>query len=160
MMKRRDIAKLVGSIAACQGAGAIGSYFTAPQIDTWYATLAKPAFTPPNAVFMPVWLTLYTLMAIAVFLIWRQGVREGKNKQAFVLFWIQLGINAVWSVVFFGFQSILGGFVIIVCLWVMVLVTMLRFFKISLPAGVLLTPYLAWLSIASSLNAWLWVLNG
>jgi tryptophan-rich sensory protein len=160
MMKRHDIGRLVGSIAACQGAGAIGAYFTTPQIDTWYATLTKPAFMPPNAVFMPVWLTLYTLMAIAVFLIWRQGVKEGKNKQAFTLFWVQLGINAVWSVVFFGLQSILGGFVIIVCLWVLVLMTMLRFFKISLAAGALLTPYLAWLSIASGLNAWLWVLNG
>jgi len=158
-MKRSDIAKLVGSIAACQGAGAIGSYFTTPKIDTWYATLAKPAFTPPNAVFMPVWLTLYTLMAIAVFLIWRKGIKEDKNKQAFALFWAQLGVNAAWSVVFFGFQSIFGGFIIIVCLWVLVLVTMIRFFKVSQPAGALLTPYLAWLSIASSLNAWLWVLN-
>jgi len=158
-MNRGDIIKLFVSIAACQGAGAIGSYFTAPKIDTWYATLTKPAFTPPNAVFMPVWLTLYTLMAIAIFLIWRKDTKEGKNKEAFILFWAQLGLNIVWSGVFFGLQSILAGLVVIVCTWALVLVTMVKFFKVSLLAGALLTPYIAWLSIATSLNAWLWVLN-
>lgn len=158
-MKRSDVAKLVGSIAVCQGAGAIGAYFTTPKIDSWYATLTKPTFTPPNTVFMPVWITLYTLMAIAVFLIWRKDIEEGKNKKAFILFWVQLGVNASWSVVFFGFQSIFTGFIVIICLWALVLVTTIKFFKITRLAGALLVPYIAWLTIAASLNGWIWVLN-
>lgn len=153
------IGKLIGSIAACHVVGGIGSYFTTQKITTWYAGLAKPTFTPPDAVFMPVWLTLYSLMGVAVFLIWDQGLQTKGAKSAFTLFWIQLGLNVIWSVVFFGYESILGGFIIIVCLWVLLLITTIRFFKISRVAGGLIVPYLAWLSIASPLNAWIWILN-
>lgn len=158
-IKRTNIGKLIGSIAICHGAGAIGSLFTTPKIPTWYASLVKPTFTPPNEVFLPVWLTLYSLMGIAIYIVWRKGFNTEGAKVAFVLFWIQLGLNAIWSVVFFGFQSILGGVIIIITLWVLVLLTMARFFKISKVAGGLLVPYLVWLSIASSLNTGILVLN-
>jgi benzodiazapine receptor len=158
-MRKDDVGRLVGSIAACEGAGLIGSVFTTPAIPTWYAALEKPAFTPPNWVFAPVWGVLYALMGVAVFLIWRRGLEQPGVKPAFILFWVQLVINLLWSVVFFGLHSLLGGAVLIIALWVLVLVTILRFFRISAAAGGLLIPYIAWLSIASALNVWVLVLN-
>ena len=159
MSDKSVIGKLVGSIAACYGAGAIGSAFTAPKIPTWYATLAKPSFTPPDAVFMPVWLTLYALMGIAVFLIWRKGLQTGRVKPAFILFWVQLVLNALWSVVFFGYESPAGGFAIILALGIILLITTIKFFKISKTAGGLLVPYLSWIVIAASLNGGIMILN-
>lgn len=158
-MKSRDIGKLVGSIVACEGAGGIGSIFTMSAIPTWYAALDKPAFTPPNSVFGPVWVTLYLLMGVAIFLIWRRGLHERGVKPAFTIFWVQLVINVLWSVVFFGLKSPLGGMVLIIILWFMVLFTIIWFFKISKLAGGLLIPYIVWLSIASSLNVGVWILN-
>ncbi len=159
MSDKSVIGKLVGSIAACYGAGAIGSAFTTPKIPTWYATLNKPSFTPPDAVFMPVWLTLYALMGIAVFLIWRKGLQTGRVKPAFILFWVQLVLNALWSVVFFGYESPAGGFAIILALGIILLITTIKFFKISKTAGGLLVPYLSWIVIAASLNGGIMILN-
>lgn len=158
-MKPKDIGKLVGSIAACEGAGGIGSIFTMSAIPTWYAALEKPAFTPPNAVFGPVWATLYLLMGIAIFLIWRKGLEVEGVKPAFIIFWVQLVINVLWSVVFFGLKSPLAGMVVIIILWFAILFTIIRFFKISKVAGGLLIPYIAWVSIASYLNVGVWMLN-
>ncbi|MDD4984550.1 MAG: tryptophan-rich sensory protein [Dehalococcoidales bacterium] len=159
MSDKAVIGKLVGSIAACYGAGAIGSAFTTPKIPTWYATLEKPSFTPPDAVFMPVWLTLYALMGIAVFLIWRKGLQTDGVKPAFILFWVQLVLNALWSVVFFGYESPAGGFAIILALGIILLITTIKFFKISRVAGGLLVPYLSWIVIAASLNGGIMMLN-
>ena len=159
MSNKSNIGKLVGSIAACYGAGAIGSVFTVSKIPTWYATLEKPTFTPPNAVFMPVWFTLYALMGIAVFLIWRKGLQTEGVRSAFVLFWVQLVLNALWSVVFFGYESLIGGFGIILALGIILLITIIKFFKISKIAGGLLIPYIVWIGIASSLNASVMILN-
>lgn len=158
-MKSSDLAKLIGSIAICQGAGGIGSFFTAPKIQTWYTALEKPAFTPPNSVFMPVWITLYTLIGIAVFLIWRKGLHKQPVKTAFILFWIQLALSALWSVIFFGLESPFFGFMVIISLWVLVLITTIKFFRLSHIAGGLLIPYISWISVASVLNAWIWILN-
>jgi tryptophan-rich sensory protein len=158
-LSRLEIGKLIGCIAICEGIGLLGSVFTAPAIDTWYAALVKPGFTPPNAVFGPVWTTLYALMGVALFLVWRRGLAVPGVKPAFILFWVQLGVNLSWSIVFFGDRSILGGLVIIISLWVLVLITMLRFFRISKTAGSLLVPYLVWLSIATALNIQIWRLN-
>jgi len=158
-MKSRDIGKLVGSIVACEGAGGIGAIFTTPAISTWYAALEKPAFTPPNAVFMPVWTTLYLLMGIAVFLIWRKGLKTEGVKPAFIIFWVQLIINILWSVVFFGLKSPFGGFIVIVLLLIAVVITIVQFFKVSRLAGGLLIPYIVWLGIATSLNVGVWILN-
>ena len=158
-MGARDIIKLVVSIVACQCAGLIGSVFTAPSIPTWYAALEKPFFTPPNWLFAPAWITLYLLMAVAAFLIWRRGLGEEGVKCALTVFLAQLVLNALWSVVFFGLQSPLYGMVVIIALWIAILLTIIKFFKLSAAAGSLMLPYILWVSFASALNIAIWVLN-
>ena len=158
-MKSGDIIKLVVSIVACQCAGIIGSIFTTPAIPTWYAALEKPFFNPPNWLFAPAWITLYLLMGIAAFLIWRQGLGQKEVRAALIIFLVQLVLNALWSVVFFGLQSPFYGMVVILALWVAILLTILRFFKLSTAAGALLLPYIVWVSFASALNVSIWVLN-
>lgn len=157
--KAKDIIKLIVSIALCQLAGVVGSVFTTPAIPTWYAGLKKPFFTPPNWLFAPVWLTLFCLMGIALFLIWRKETRTREVKVALVIFAAQLIVNALWSIAFFGFQSPLAGLVVIVILWVLILLTVIYFFRVSGPAGWLLVPYIAWVSIALALNSSIFVLN-
>ena len=158
-MKSSDIYKLVASIAACVVAGMVGSLFTTPAIPTWYAALEKPAFTPPNSVFAPVWITLYLLMAVAAFLIWRRGLDEKAVKSALLIFLIQLILNGSWSIVFFGLKSPIAGVAVILLLWIAILVTIIRFFRLSHVAGWLLIPYIVWVSIAANLNVWVWLLN-
>ena len=157
--KARDILKLVISIVACQCAGLIGSIFTTPAIPTWYAALDKPPFTPPNWLFAPAWGTLYLLMGIAAFLIWRKGLDKEGVKPALVIFLVQLILNALWSVIFFGFKSPIAGAIAIIVLWVAILFTILRFFRLSVAAGSLLIPYILWVSFAAALNISIWMLN-
>ncbi len=154
-----DITKLLVSIVACQGAGAIGAIFTTSAIPTWYAGLKKPAFTPPNSAFGPVWITLYLLMGIAVFLVWREGLSQAGVTAAFIVFWVQLVLNILWSVIFFRLKSILGGMVMILLLWIAILVNIIMFFGVSPIAGGLLIPYIIWVTIAANLNAQVWILN-
>lgn len=158
-MRLREISKLLVSVAICQVAGVLGSFFTRPSIPTWYATLKKPWFTPPNWVFAPVWLTLFLLMGIAVFLVWRQSLKNQKVKVALAVFTVQLILNVLWSAVFFGFRSPLAGLVVITILWVAIVLTLLQFFKVSRPAGFLLLPYIVWASIAAALNTSILILN-
>jgi benzodiazapine receptor len=157
--KSRDIIKAVVSIVACEGAGGIGAIFTTPAIPTWYASFEKPPFTPPNWLFAPAWTTLYLLMGIAAFLIWRQGLEQKGVKSALVIFLVQLILNTLWSVVFFGLKSPFYGMVVILALWVVILLAILRFFKLSTAAGALLLPYILWVSFAAALNISVWVLN-
>jgi translocator protein len=154
-----DIVKLIVSIVICQGAGVIGAIFTTPAIPTWYAGLKKPAFTPPNSVFGPVWVTLYLFMGIAVFLVWREGLSQQGVTTAFILFWVQLALNVLWSVIFFGLKSLPGGMVVILLLWLAILANIIVFFGVSPIAGGLLIPYIIWVSIAANLNARVWILN-
>jgi benzodiazapine receptor len=154
-----DIIKLIVSIAACEGAGGIGAIFTTPAIATWYASLKKPTFTPPNSVFGPVWITLYLLMGIAVFLVWHEGLGQEGVTTAFIVFWIQLVLNILWSVIFFGLKSIIGGMITILLLWSVILVNIVVFFGVSPIAGGLLIPYLVWVTIAANLNVRVWILN-
>jgi len=158
-IKARDIVRLIISLVACQCAGLIGSIFTRAAIPTWYATLEKPSFTPPNWLFAPAWATLYLLMAISAFIIWRRGLDDSRVKIALGIFIIQLILNALWSVVFFGLESPLYGFIVIVALWIAILFTMLRFFKLSTLAGSLLLPYIGWVSFAAVLNLTIWLIN-
>jgi benzodiazapine receptor len=158
-MGARDIVKLVVSIVACQCAGLIGSVFTTPNIPTWYAALEKPFFTPPNWLFAPAWITLYVLMAVAAFLVWRKGLGEEGVRCALIVFLVQLVLNALWSVVFFGLHSTLWGMVVILALWVAILVTIIKFFRLSVAASSLMLPYILWVSFASALNIAVWVLN-
>jgi benzodiazapine receptor len=154
-----DIIKLVASIVACQFAGGIGAIFTTPAIPAWYGGLKKPAYTPPNSVFGPVWITLYFLMGIAVFLVWREGLSQEGVKMAFTVFWGQLLLNILWSVIFFGFRSPVGGMVVIFILWIAILVNIILFFGVSPISGGLLIPYIIWVSIAANLNVQIWKLN-
>ncbi|MFC1903680.1 TspO/MBR family protein [Chloroflexota bacterium] len=153
------ILKLLISLLACQGAGLIGSLFTMTAIPTWYATLQKPAFTPPSWLFGPAWVTLYLLMGISAFIIWQRGLSQKQVKEALIIFAIQLVLNTLWSVVFFGLESPLYGVIVILALWLAILFTMLKFFKISTVAGALLLPYILWVSFAAVLNISIWVLN-
>jgi len=158
-MKIKNIAKLVISIIICQLAGVIGSVFTTSAISEWYTTLQKPFFTPPNWLFAPVWLTLYTLMGISLYLIWNKGLKNKRVKNSLYLFGLQLVLNAVWSILFFGLRSPLLGLIEIVFLWVFIVLTILKFYKISRTAGLLLIPYIVWVSIALLLNFYIWILN-
>lgn len=158
-MKTRDIWKLVVSIVACLAAGAIGSVFTRQAIPTWYATLEKPAFSPPNWLFAPVWTLLYIMMGVAAFLVWRKGLENRQVRIALIVFLVQLVLNTLWSVVFFGLESPLYGVVVIAALWLAILFTVLKFYRISLAASVLMWPYLLWVTFATVLNSSIWLLN-
>jgi benzodiazapine receptor len=158
-MKKGDIWKLVVSIIACLAAGAIGSIFTRQAIPTWYATLEKPVFNPPNWLFSPVWTALYILMGVAAFLVWRKGLENKQVRIALIVFLVQLVLNALWSVAFFGLESPLYGLIVIAALWVAILFTVLNFHRLSLAASVLLWPYLLWVSFAAVLNSSIWLLN-
>lgn len=159
LVKRVNWVRLLISILLCESAGILGSLFTVSSIPTWYASLAKPSFSPPNWVFGPVWTTLYALMGVALYLIWMKGLKKRASRQAVTVFAIQLTLNALWSIVFFGGHSILGGLVVIAALWLLIILTIVKFWKISKTAGWLLLPYLAWVSFAAILNASLFKLN-
>lgn len=154
----KDSGRLLASIAVCQAAGFFGAFFTAPAIDSWYKGLEKPAITPPNWLFGPVWITLYTLMGISLFLIWRSG-REANIKPAVAVFGVQLGLNALWSFLFFGLESPVLGLAGIIALIIAVVITIVMFFRISLSASVLLVPYLIWVTCAAVLNFLIYKLN-
>ena len=158
-MSIKDILKLIGSIIICQLAGFIGSLFTTPAIPTWYKTLTKPAFNPPNSIFSPIWITLFLLMGISLFLVWQKNLKDRKVKIALLFFTVQLVLNILWSVLFFGLKSPLLAFIEIIILWFAILLTILKFFKVSKPAGALLLPYILWVSFAAFLNFFLWNLN-
>jgi translocator protein len=156
-MKIKNIFQLIGSIMLCLIAGGIGSIFTAPQITGWYMTLNKPFLNPPNWIFAPVWTTLYILMGISLFLVWRKN--EKTSKPAIAVFLIQLLINVLWSVIFFNMHLILAAYVWIIIMWVAILVTMLMFYKFSKTATWLLLPYILWVSFASYLNLGVYLAN-
>jgi tryptophan-rich sensory protein len=147
------------SVALCQAAGIVGSLFTTPAISSWYASLRKPAFAPPNWVFAPVWTTLYFLMGISLFIVWNIGLEKNSVRKSIVVFGIQLLLNVFWSYLFFGLKSPLLGLGEIVVMWLTILLTILIFFRISKKAAVLLIPYLMWVSVASYLNYSILVLN-
>jgi len=154
-----DIWRLIISIIVCQLAGIIGSIFTTPAIPGWYASLKKPAFSPPNWLFGPVWITLFLLMGISLFIVWRKGADTPLVRSALMIFGIQLIFNVLWSVAFFGLRSPLSGLVVIVILWIAILLTIIQFSKVSELAAALLIPYIIWVSFASILNTSLYLLN-
>ena len=148
--------KLIASILICQIAGIIGSIFTAPSITTWYANLQKPGFSPPNWVFGPVWITLYTLIGISLYLVWN---KKKNIKIPLTLFFIQLILNSIWSIIFFGLQNPFYALIEIIILWITILLTIINFYKVSKKAGLLLLPYIIWVSVATILNYYIWILN-
>ncbi|MDD5362053.1 MAG: tryptophan-rich sensory protein [Ignavibacteria bacterium] len=152
----KNFFKLLLSVIICELAGIIGSIFTVSSIPTWFAGLNKPSFNPPNYLFGPVWTILYLLMGISLFLIWKKG---GDNRAALILFFTQLLLNTLWSIIFFGLKMPLPAFIEVVVMWVFILLTIISFYSISKPAAYLLIPYLLWVSFASVLNFKIWMLN-
>lgn len=143
---------LLFSVGLCLGAGIIGSFFTVSAIPNWYATLNKPSFSPPNWIFGPVWTVLYIMMGVSLYLIWAK-------KKIPAVFWVQLILNALWSVIFFGLKNPLLAMVNILALWIAIVLTIKSFYKINKLAGNLLIPYILWVSFATFLNYNIWILN-
>lgn len=151
--------KLAASVVLCLLAGFVGSMFTTPKIESWYAGIAKPSFTPPGWLFGPVWTALYVLMGIALYLVWRKGIAAKGVKIALAVFLAQLVLNALWSYAFFGAESPLAGLVVIVALWAMIAASIAAFGPLSRTAAMLLVPYILWVSFATVLNASIYYLN-
>ncbi|MBN1572859.1 MAG: tryptophan-rich sensory protein [Deltaproteobacteria bacterium] len=158
-MKSKDIVRLLGAVILCEGCGIIGSLFTAPSVPTWYASLTKPSFNPPDWIFSPVWIALFFLMGISLFLVIREGFKKREVKLAVWVFAVQLVLNVLWTLIFFGLKAPLAAFIEIILLWIAILVTIIRFFPISRLAGYLLIPYIAWVSFAALLNISIFILN-
>ncbi|MGQ9664065.1 MAG: TspO/MBR family protein [bacterium] len=154
-----DIIKFVVSLLLCLGAGFIGSFATNKSVGTWYMTINKPVINPPNWIFGPVWTTLFILMGIAFYLVWHKGFTYPGVKIAIIVFIVQLILNILWSVLFFGLRSPRLGFINILILWLAILFTIILFFRVSQTAGYLLIPYILWVSFASVLNGWIMFLN-
>jgi benzodiazapine receptor len=154
-----NIIKLAVSILICLAAGSVGSIFTTPSIPNWYASLQKPSFNPPNWVFGPVWTTLFVLMGISLYIVWSRGLQNKKIRKAIFVFGLQLLLNILWSILFFGLKSPLLAFLEIIILWFAISITIIQFFKISKGAGLLLLPYILWVSFASILNFFIVKLN-
>jgi translocator protein len=151
--------KLSVSFGLPQLAGIIGSFFTASSIPTWYATINKPSFVPPNSVFGPVWVILFFMMGIALYLVWMRGLENRAVKKAMRIFFIQLALNTAWSIIFFGIKNPGLALLEIIVLWVAIAWTIIEFYKISRPAGLLLVPYILWVSFATALTYSIWSLN-
>lgn len=140
-------------------AGVIGSIFTMDSMPGWYATIEKPDITPPGWLFAPVWISLYAIMGISAYLIFKKGMEKPDVRTALGIFGIQLMLNTLWSMVFFGMNSILGAMLVIILLWISIIATIKLFYKISKTAGFLLVPYILWVSFATILNYLIFTLN-
>jgi tryptophan-rich sensory protein len=156
---KKKIIPFIASILICQLAGIIGAAFTISAIPLWYNTLTKPSFNPPSWVFGPVWTILYFMMGVALFIVWTSKSKSKEKIEAISIFFLQLSLNALWSPIFFGAQSPFMGLIIIILLWITILLTIIKFFKVSKIAGGLLVPYFLWVSFATILNFSIWQLN-
>lgn len=152
----KDILKLILSLGLCLGTGIAGSIFTVSAIPTWYQSLNKPVFSPPNWIFAPVWTVLYIIMGVSLYLVLSN---KGKNKYAIGIFTVQLILNILWSILFFGLQNPGLALAEILVLWAAIFLTIKSFYPISKTAAYLLLPYLLWVSFASILNLMIVLLN-
>ena len=155
----KDFPKLIISVIGCELVGLAGTPFTISAIPAWYSTLNKPFFAPPNWLFGPVWTLLYFLMGVSFYLIWKQGWQKKKIKTASMFFLAQLALNFIWTPIFFGLRAPLPGLIVIVSMWIMIVMTMKKFYPLSTLAFYLLVPYLLWVSFATLLNAVIVLLN-
>ena len=151
--------KLILSVVVCLAVGIVGSVFTSPAIPTWYMSLNKPIFNPPNWIFGPVWSLLYILMGISFYMIWEKRKKNKNAANAIKLFAVQLVLNAVWSPIFFGAKNLFLSLIVIIFMWFAILKTIRAFAKVNKTASYLLYPYIAWVSFASVLNFSIWMLN-
>ena len=154
--------KIIISVILCTGLGALSGILTSGEIQTWYATLNKPSFNPPNWLFGPAWTTLYTLMGIAFALVWHKASQMGIKLfqlSAVRLFLIQFILNLAWSSIFFTWHQVALALVEIVVLWFFILLTIIHFYRFHKTAGILLIPYICWVSFATALTAAIFYLN-
>lgn len=158
MIKNIQFGRLALYIVICLAAGFIGSYFTQSSVNTWFVTLTKPSFNPPSWLFAPVWTLLYILMAVSKYIICLLPKNDEK-KEAIIIFFTQLILNILWSFSFFYLRSPLLGFINIIALWLMIILMIIRFYKLSPAAAWLQVPYFLWVSFASILNYYIWQLN-
>lgn len=161
-MKKINLKLLIFSLAVCFLAGGVGSYFTAPSIAGWYSSLNKPFFNPPNFLFGPVWSILYILMGISLYLvITTKAAPKKKTEQArgVKFFLLQLGLNTLWSILFFGMRNPLFAYVEIIFLLGAIFLTGYSFYSVNKKAGLMLIPYFLWVSFASVLNLFIVILN-
>lgn len=158
-MKTLSFFRLVLAVGLCLAVGAVGSLVTAPKIPTWYAALAKPAWTPPDALFPIVWTTLYVLMAVALWRLWQLHGSSPRRRAAIGLWFLQLALNALWSPVFFGLEAVGAALLVILALWLAIAATIVACVRIDRMAAWLLAPYLLWVSYATALNAAILALN-
>jgi tryptophan-rich sensory protein len=154
-----NIFKAVIAISLPLLVGATSGFFTVTGVESWYQTIQKPSWNPPNWIFGPVWSTLYVMMGVALFLVWKEDTSEELKKIAFTLFAIQLGLNFFWSFIFFNQQQPGWALVEIVAMWVFILLTIFAFAQVNKTAAWLLVPYISWVSFATILNYTIWQLN-
>lgn len=155
----KSIGRLVLCLALCLGIGITAGFATAPEIPTWYASLAKPAWTPPRWMFAPVWSLLYVLMAVSLWRLWDRTVPSPARREALIFFFIQLALNAAWSPVFFLLHDTLIALGIIIALVVSILGTIVTSGRVDRGAAWLLMPYLGWVAYATTLNAGIVAMN-
>jgi benzodiazapine receptor len=154
----KDAIGLAAFVALCFAAAGIGWVWTNAGLTEWYPSLRKPVWTPPDRVFGPVWSILYMAMAVAGWLIWRRRTRAGA-KVALLLFVVQLGLNAIWTGLFFALRDPGLAFGEITLLWLAIVATVMAFWRISRVAALLMIPYLVWVTFASILNLVIWMMN-
>lgn len=154
------LTKILTVVVTCVAIGYLSGTVTQESIMTWYPSLIKPSFNPPNWIFGPVWSMLYIMMGVAAGLVWDRIEYEKETvKNALIIFAIQLTLNALWSYLFFGLRNPMVAGIEIILLWLMIFETYTQFVKINKIAGYLLLPYLAWVSFATVLNGSIWWLN-
>lgn len=158
-MKRKTIIRIVISVSICLLVGFLASIATQSSVNTWYTTLEKPFFTPPNYLFAPVWTILYVLMGISAGIVWSRGLHHIWVKTALYHFVFQLLFNALWSVVFFSLQQVFWGLLTIITLIILILLTIKWFKVVNKTAAYLLIPYAVWVLYAMALNFEIWRLN-
>lgn len=151
--------KLIIAIIICEGVGITSGLISSAEMNSWFATLNKPTWNPPSYLFAPVWTTLYFLMGISLWLIWKNNAPELNKRNAYYLFATQLFLNFWWSIIFFKFHSPAFALLDIIAMLVLITLTIISFSKFSKPAAWLLVPYIAWVSFATILNYSIWNLN-
>jgi tryptophan-rich sensory protein len=163
ILKKANLTKSIVAISVCVLVGLLSSLATQSSVTTWFLTLEKPFFNPPSWVFAPVWTILYIIIGYSFAIIWSLTNQSTKNreliKKAMVLFGIQLALNALWSILFFGLCNPFLALIEILLLWLMIFETIRAFNKVDNYASKLLIPYLVWVSFATILNGSIWFLN-
>ncbi len=157
--KKFNILAFIINLAIPLGIGAIGAYFTASSVDSWYATINKPSFNPPNTIFGPVWTSLYILIGISAYLVWQKRDQVTHFPRTVAVYLIQLILNLVWSFIFFYAHELGLALIEILMLLVVIFINAWMFYKIDKPAGLLFIPYILWVSFASVLTYNIFVLN-